>query len=255
MKTKYRLLALDLDDTLLTKDKRVSEENRKWIKHAEDAGVIVMFATGRGRQTVKHLLEELKLTGPMVLVNGAEVWANGERLLGRYFIGKEEIRQLHDLATRHNAKFWGYSADSLTQMRDWTEEMFDKEWLKFGIRQDDLPIIEQLREQAKKLPNVEITRSATVNMEVSLKGISKESGVRKVCEHFNIEMDEVMAMGDNLNDYQLIKSAGLGVAMGNADPKLKEVADVITDHHEKDGVAKAIQRYLFTSDEKESISN
>lgn len=254
--TEYRLLALDLDDTLLTKNKRISEENKKWIQRAEEAGVVVMFATGRGRQKVENLLEELDLKGPMVLVNGAEVWADSDQLLDRYFIPKDDIRYLHGIATRHLAKFWGYSVDSLTKMADWSEDMFETQWLKFGIRKDDLPVIEQIREEARRhLPNIEITQSATVNMEASLKGVSKASGVREVCEHFGFEMNEVMAMGDNLNDYQLIKSAGLGIAMDNADSKLKDVADVITDHHEKNGVAKAIQRYLFQVDKKESISD
>lgn len=243
--SKFRLLALDLDDTLLTKDKRVSDENKKWIQRAEDAGTTVMFATGRGRQKVKQLLEELELSGPMVLVNGAEVWAGPEELLERYFIKKDDIYKLHDLAIRHKAKFWGYSVDSLTKVKDWNDDMFDVGWLKFGIRQDDLPTIDKIRAQAQELPNVEITRSATVNMEVSLKGISKASGVKKVCEHMGIDMTDVMAVGDNLNDLQLIQSAGLGVAMGNADPVLKKVADVVTDHHEQNGVAEAIKRYLF----------
>lgn len=245
MKTKYQLLALDLDDTLLTKDKKISKENRKWINKAQEAGVTVMFATGRGMQRVEHLLEELGLSGPMVLVNGAEVWAEKGKLLERHYIKKGDIHKLHSLAKEVDAPFWGYSVESLTKSKDWTDEMLDHDWLKFGIRNNDLNVIRKLREEASKLLDIDITRSATVNMEVSLKGITKESGVRSICDHLHIKMEDVMAMGDNMNDSHLIKAAGLGVAMGNADPELKEVADVITDHHEKDGVAKAIQRFLF----------
>ena len=242
---KYRLLALDLDDTLLTKDKQISVENRKWINKAREAGVTVMFATGRGMQTVEHLLEELALSGPMVLVNGAEVWAGASNLLERHYIGKEDIRILHSLAEKAGAQFWGYSVESLTHKKDWKDEMFDCNWMKFGIRHNDLSVIKQLREQAKMLPNIDVTRSANTNMEISLSGISKESGVRRICDHLRIEMDEVMAMGDNLNDSRLIQAAGFGIAMGNADPELKNVADAITGHHEQDGVADAIKRYLF----------
>jgi len=252
---KFRLLALDLDNTLLTKDKRISSENKKWIRRAEAAGVTILFATGRGRQTTQHLKEELDLTGPMVLVNGAEVWAGQNQLLRRYFIEKSDIRYLHDLAVRYDAKFWGYSADSLTKMKDWNESMFDVDWLKFGIRKDDLSLIKQIRKEAQKLPNVEITRSASVNMEVSLKGVSKATGVKKVCEHMNIGMENVMAMGDNLNDLELIKAAGFGVAMENADDVLKDVADAVTTHHEEDGVARAIERYLLSSEKEESVPN
>ncbi|WP_186673605.1 HAD hydrolase family protein [Sporosarcina sp. BP05] len=81
--------------------------------------------------------------------------------------------------------------------------------------------------------------------------MSKESGVRRVCEYLNIEMESVMAIGDNLNDFKLIQSAGLGIAMGNADDKLKQVADRVTALNEEDGVAKAIKRYLF--EEKDAV--
>lgn len=242
---RYRLLALDLDDTLLTKDKQISAANKKWIDKAHQAGVTVIFATGRGLQKVEYLLEELALSGPMVLVNGAEIWAEKGKVLERHYINREDIHILHDLAERADAKFWGYSVESLTHKRDWTTEMLDRSWLKFGIRHDDLAVINQLREAADQLPNISVTRSAPFNMEVSFKGISKGSGVRRLCDYLDIKMTEVMAIGDNLNDIRLIKAAGLGIAMGNADPELKRVADAVTDHHEKDGVAKAIQRYLF----------
>jgi HAD superfamily hydrolase (TIGR01484 family) len=245
---RYRLLALDLDGTTLTEEKTLTEETRKWILRAEQAGVTVIFATGRGTQTTQQYWEELGLNSPMVLVNGAEIWDSPGVLRKRYTIDREHIRKLHKLAVEWGAYFWGYSAESLTSKRNWTESMFDRDWMKFGIRHDDPATILKLRDIVRSWGTLEITASAPVNMEIAPLGISKESGVRAVCDRLGIGMDEVMAIGDNLNDLRLIRAAGLGVAMGNADDELKQAAGAMTDTNERDGVAKAIRRYLFGLD-------
>lgn len=246
----YRLLALDLDGTLLTEDKRITAEAREWIQRARDAGVTVIFATGRGVQTTKAFWEELRLDAPMVLLNGAEIWRRPGELVERHYLSKEDIHRLHSLAVEAGAGYWGYSVESLTGKKDWTDEMFERGWMKFGIRHDDLEVMQQLRETVEGWGTLEVTRSAPVNMEISCKGITKESGVSKVCELLGIDMEEVMAVGDNMNDFRLIRSAGMGVAMGNADEKLKQAADGSTGTNEENGVAQAIQRYLL-GDEQE----
>src|SRR5690606_31251745 len=112
------------------------------------------------------------------------------------------------------AHFWGYSVESLTGAKDWTEDMFERNWLKFGMNHKDEKVVQQLRYVLKSRSTIEITSSAPINIEISLQGISKETGVRDVCSILGISMDEVMAIGDNLNDQRLIQAAGLGVAMG-----------------------------------------
>ncbi|WP_188454947.1 Cof-type HAD-IIB family hydrolase [Virgibacillus oceani] len=241
----YRLLALDLDETLLTGDKRITDETKYWISQAKKAGVIVIFATGRGLQRIGYIREELNLDTPMVLVNGAEIWEKPGKLLARYFISRKDIRMLHTFAVDAGASYWGYSVESLTGPGTWSDEMFDRNWMKFGIRHDDCKVIQEIKKQAANSTSLEITSSSSVNLEFSFKGISKKSGVGKVCNLLNINMEKVMAIGDNLNDLQLIQSAGLGIAMGNADIRLKEAADEITGTNEENGVARAIQRYIF----------
>ncbi|MCJ7842749.1 Cof-type HAD-IIB family hydrolase [Lederbergia sp. NSJ-179] len=241
----YKLLALDLDGTVLTDDKKITAETRRWIRKAVDEGVTVIFSTGRGIQTAGAIWDDLAIDAPMVLVNGAEIWKGPGEVWERYFISREDIRWLYEQAMKADAEFWGYSVESLTHKRDWTDEMFDRDWLKFGMHHPDLNEIQKLRELLQKRKSIETTRSAPINIEISLKGISKETGVRRVCELLGITMDQVMAVGDNMNDWRLLQAAGLGVAMGNADDELKQIADVVTDSNEEDGVAKAIQRYLL----------
>lgn len=241
----YKMLALDLDGTTLNEEGIVTDTTRYWIQKAVDSGVLVIFSTGRGMQTVMDLWNSLELNGPMVLLNGAELWTGREQLCERHFLKPEEIRRLHRLALEADAHFWGYSVESLTSRKNWTEEMFERRWMKFGMHHPDLSVISKLRELASEIDTIEISRSAAVNVEISPRGISKESGVRTICSRLGIDMREVMAIGDNMNDYRLIRAAGLGIAMGNADEALKAVADGQTDTNARDGVAKAIQRYIF----------
>ena len=242
----YRLLALDLDGTVLTRNGQITEETKVWIKRAIDAGVIVILATGRGLYQVETFLKELDLETPMVLANGGEIWKKPGELLERYTIDKEDIRMLHSIAIEAEADFGGYSVEYATEeMNVWTDEMFHYNWITFSIRHENPTVLTQMKMHIDHSSTLEVISFAPANMDFSLKGISKESGVRKVCEYLNIDMDSVIAIGDNLNDLKLIQSAGLGIAMGNADEKLKQAADWVTASNEEDGVAKAIKNFLF----------
>ncbi|MFT4416459.1 Cof-type HAD-IIB family hydrolase [Fredinandcohnia humi] len=244
----YRLLALDLDGTTLLDNKKISETNIYWIRKAVEKGVTVSFATGRGRQTANCYRAELGLTTPMVFLNGAEVWKTPEELFERHFLSKNDILQLHQLAIETNSWFWGFTTDHFIRKPDWTEDLLKEEWLKFGLLNDDLSTIEHLKSVIDEWANLEITQSSSNNLEISKKGITKEHGIRKVCSLLDIEMNQVMAIGDSFNDEKLLRSVGLGVAMGNAPTEIKEIADVITSSNEEDGVAKAICQYIFETD-------
>lgn len=117
--------------------------------------------------------------------------------------------------------------------------------MKFGIRHESPEVIAHLKDDLSELDTITVTSSAINNLEISAKGVSKEIGVRKVCDYLQFEREDVMAIGDNLNDLQLLQYAGLGIAMGNADDQIKRIADHVTDTNEHDGVATAIKRYLL----------
>lgn len=239
------LIALDLDNTLLTDDKQITKNTRYWLSKAREKGLIITFCTGRGIQTTQDFWEELGLDSPMVLVNGAEIWKRPGELLERHILPTDGVRELVSFAKAHGARFWGYSVESLTQGRDWSEAMYKQHWLKFGIRHNDLPTIDRLREEVRSWGRYEVTQSHAVNMEISCRGISKAYGITKVCEYLKIGLDQVMAVGDSHNDYAMLQAAGLGVAMANASPEIKAIADAHTASNEEEGVALAIQRFVF----------
>lgn len=247
--SKYRLLALDLDGTTLTENKNITNETQLWIKKAVEDGIVVSFATGRGIQNTEDYRSELGLTSPMVLLNGAEIWKEPGIVLERNILERGDIERLYNLAVETNSWFWAYSVEHFLRKPEWIKGMFEQKWMKFGLHNEDISMIEELKTVIFNW-GLEVTQSAQNNLEISVKGITKEYGVRKVCSSLNIDISQVMAIGDSFNDLSLLQAAGLGVAMGNADLAIKEIADGITDTNENNGVAKAICKYIFETEYK-----
>jgi len=102
-----------------------------------------------------------------------------------------------------------------------------------------------LRSMAEEMDCFEITNSHPANLEFNPKGVNKAAGLRQVCQLYGLSMDEVVAMGDSLNDIAMIREAGLGVAMGNAQEEVKRAADMIALSNTEDGVAHLIRSFVL----------
>jgi HAD superfamily hydrolase (TIGR01484 family) len=249
MNLPYKLLALDLDGTTLMDDgKKVSPETASWVRKAISAGVLVVIATGRGMSRTRHLWEELCPESPIVLLNGAEIWERSGKLARRYFIEKEIIMKMHRLAKETGAGFWGYDTDGMIRQADWVDEMYELQWMKFGIKHDNPDTAAQLCGELLGWGALEVMFAHGKSLEITAIGATKLSGIQTVCEMHGIGMEEVMAIGDAANDLPLLGAVGLPVAMGNAEEAIKQIARGITDTNEHDGVAKAIQRFIFEQD-------
>lgn len=241
----YRLLALDMDGTVLNNKQQISDNNRKWIHKAIDEGIIVCFATGRGIQNVISYVEELELDSPIVTVNGSEVWKKPHELHNRHLIPSPQIVELRQLAIQYDVWYWGYAVEGLYRKEGWLEDHEDFNWLKFGVYTEDSSKLQTITETVRSWDVFEITNSHPNNIELNPKGISKASGLREVCQIYGIDMGEVVAAGDSLNDLAMIQHAGFGVAMGNAQETIKQAADFITLTNEEDGIAHLIESHLL----------
>ncbi|HHT72259.1 MAG TPA: HAD family phosphatase [Firmicutes bacterium] len=246
MTARYRLLALDLDGTTLTPEGAISPETRHWISKATQAGVVVMCATGRGLPNAEEIWNELFPGSPAVLANGAEVWLSPRTLLERYFIDTEHVFRLYDLATDRGLRYWAYSANGLVKDGKLEEHEPGEGWFKFGIYHPDPEQVAEIWSSISHWEGITVTSSHPSLLEISAQGVSKKSGVERVCAELNISMAEVMAIGDNYNDLELIQGAGLGVAVDNATAEVKAAADRLTKSNGEDGVAHAIQQFLLS---------
>jgi Cof subfamily protein (haloacid dehalogenase superfamily) len=244
----YRLIALDLDGTLLNEDKEISQENKKWIAEARKAGVTVMFSTGRGRQSSMNYVEELALNSPLVLVNGSEIWESPDTLLKRTEMPVDWVRAFRQMALDYDVWYWAYTVEGILNRDNWPAKAETEDgltWLKFGFYTENERKLTAIRASLEERGDLSITNSHPCNIELNPLGADKGSGVRQVCSLLGIEMSQVIAMGDSFNDLSMIREAGLGVAMGNAQEEIKVQADVTTSTNEEDGVAEIIRKYIF----------
>lgn len=241
----YKLLALDMDGTLLNDDHQVSEETGKWIRRAIKEGFHVCLSTGRAAMHALPYAVELGLETPMVTVNGSEVWKAPHELHFRALMDVELIRKMHALAEEYGVWFWAYTTERLYNRDHWAENLEEQEWLKFGYNTKDHDVLHNILMRLQDMGGLQITNSSPDNLEINPGGISKASGIQQVCELLGITMEQVIAVGDSLNDIAMIEAAGLGVAMGNAQDAVKELADITVASNNEDGIVQVIRKYML----------
>lgn len=244
-KQEIKLIALDMDGTLLNDKHEVSEENRKAIRDAEKKGVKVVLSTGRSLKTARDYVISLELSSYLVTVNGSEIWGPDGQIVERNPVDTEHIKWMYDLSKQFKARFWAISSEN-NWNNQMPEDLLSQQWLKFGFHIEDNEIRAKVLKELEAKGLFEISNSSLVNIEVNALGINKAKGLQKVCSLLGISMENVMAVGDSLNDIAMITEAGLGIAMGNAQDVVKEAADDVTGSNTENGVAEAIKKWVLS---------
>jgi cof-like hydrolase len=267
-----KLIAVDMDGTLLNNEKHIAEAQREALKKAASAGIKVVLCTGRPLFGVLPLYKELDLSsneGYAILNNGCEIRKTENWTLVRSFeLTGKEIFYLHSLVKDYDIDF--------TLSDDKHYFCVGKKPNKYTIRDGELvyvPITEITLEEAmsgkyrmfkamyvgdmdeltkfqENLPKdinkfYSICRSQKIILEAMPVGADKGKTLKFLVEQLGIERSEVMAIGDGNNDVEMLGYAGIGVAMANGTEAAKNSAKYITDTNENDGVAKAIYKYVF----------
>lgn len=239
-----KLIALDMDGTLLNEELEISQGNRQAIKEAQAKGIHVVLSTGRSLLTCRDYAKSLELDSYLVTVNGSEIWDSKGNLVERTLLHNDHIETMMELTKKHGAQFWAVSTDKVWR-ESFPENCAEMEWLKFGFNFADDAVRQLVLDELMKNKELEVSNSSLTNIEVNAVGINKAKALTRVCQELGITMDHVMAMGDSLNDIAMITEAGVGVAMGNAQEVVKEAADWVTSTNEEDGVAKAIRHWAL----------
>ncbi|CEG27033.1 Cof-type HAD-IIB family hydrolase [Bacillus sp. B-jedd] len=239
-----KLIALDMDGTLLDDSHEVSEENRRAIQEAEEKGIKVVLSTGRNLATCRDYAVSLKLSSYLVTINGAEIYGPEGDLVERNPVSLPLMKWMYDVSKEHKTDFWAISTEKVYR-NEMPGNLDEHEWLKFGFDIPEDAVRETVLGLLREKGEVEISNSSPTNLEVNAVGINKAEALKKVCEKLEINMDNVMAVGDSLNDILMIKEAGLGIAMGNAQDVVKNEANWVTANNNESGVAKAIREWVL----------
>ncbi|MBO6040834.1 MAG: HAD family phosphatase [Oscillospiraceae bacterium] len=276
---KPRLIAFDLDGTLLNTQKHIPQENKDALIAAAEEGVILVPATGRILGGMPEELMELGLFRYFIFSNGAEIYDLQERrriqdaciptdlalricdymdtlpVLYDFYRGETGYMQqeMHQQALTLMA-FEPYMVDLIRRLRvpvpDIREEIKKHpetplEKMQMYFRLEDMDLREkQMIEVPRRFPDVMASSSVKNNLEINSVKAGKGQALLAICRLLEIPEEASMAFGDGRNDAELLKMAGCGVAMANAHPSVLEVADRVTENNDKAGVGKEIFRCL-----------
>ena len=270
----YKLIACDLDDTLLGCDKAVSLQNLKAVRAAMQKGVKFVPATGRGYITFQNTLSELGLNNLeneySISFNGAIITENkGNRHLYSEGVSYETVKKLFDFGMGHDVCIHVYTARSVYIYRNNNGE---REYLKGRIveyiepDEPDITFLENAKlikvmyqstdtaylESIKKKIDAEldlplsISLSANRYLEFNASGVDKGSAAIRLGDMLGISREEIVGIGDNLNDLALISKVGLGVSVQNGKLELKEKADYVTKAtNDQSAVAEVIHEFII----------
>jgi Cof subfamily protein (haloacid dehalogenase superfamily) len=267
----------DIDGTLVTKNAHALASTRTAIQRLKEQGIICGIATGRGPVRLSQQIDELNFD-VFVTYNGQFVYTNEKHHIRSAYFSAEVLEQIVTFSDSFRRQTMFGSAtkvegSSLMQagQRKWVKKLMRflpkripvaliKRFLSAiqtnDCRYEELDILNEPIYQCVMLsptaeteelqayfPECHITRSNPYTVDIIPKGGSKMVGIQACLDYYQLSKDEVMVFGDSYNDYEMLKEAGVGVAMGNADPEVKAIADHVTSSNEKDGIYNALKFY------------
>lgn len=252
-----KAVVLDLDGTLLTTSKRISERNRNALHQINQSGIPIIFATARPPRAARHDDLDLPLIGSMVYYNGALFhckitdkifhYAIPALLAGSVIDSCLELAPEAQFSIEVMDRWYCYRPLDFSGITHFAEQpsLISLEELRSAectkILLADFTKAEQLVRQYGTRLNIVVTDGGSL-VQIMAAEASKELAVRKLCDELGVSLDDVMCFGDDYNDLGLFRACGYPVAMGNAVPGLKDLAWEVTETNDNDGVAVMLER-------------
>lgn len=275
-----RIVALDLDGTLLDSQKRLSDRSRAALAHAAEAGALIVPTTGRFFGMMPPAVRDLPFVRYAITINGAQVYDRAtDTAIVREEIPLDAALAIMEILDRHDVVYdcyrqnWGwmtaalqdkaadYATDDhyLRMIREFRKPVPElkahlrataadgdvQKVMLFARRGDAAVARDELaaivREVAAAFPDVKITSSTANNLEINSAAAHKGRALARFADHLGLSLANCAAFGDGMNDFTMVEAAGLGVAMANAAPEVKRVAKLVTRSNDDDGVARVLE--------------
>lgn len=271
----YKLLFIDIDGTLLTSDHQISPRTLASLKRVSIIDKIpVILTTARPPQAVKYLYSALNLSSPVVCFNGAlilENFAPGGNLsvLRTLNIAPNLLEQVYAIATESEVNISFYTSN------EWITDYYDNWIIKEETITGIKVVITDIRKRIEKWQSendgphkilvmgepveldrfskilkvktnhqLSIYKSKATYLEIMNGAATKKSAVDYLLKQYNVTAKEIIAIGDNYNDIEMLQIAGLGIAMGNAPEEVKAQADYVTFDNDSDGIFFALEQFI-----------
>lgn len=277
MDHKIKMIGFDLDGTLLTSDKRISDRTRKAMEEAISQGIVLVPSTGRSLSGVPEELLEFPGIRYVVTANGARVLDIVEgKIMTEDLLPKDKCGQILTIFEKYDTyreiyyDGTGYAdREKIENIERYQEDTAMQKYFRetrrpvestreyYNMEERGMDKIQALFANAKEKDNawkeiletvqdVEVTGALSNNIEVNAMGIHKGNALLNLGNLLHISREEIMAFGDGKNDMKMLESVGVGVAMANSVPEVLAVADFVAPSNDDDGVAEVIEKYVLT---------
>lgn len=285
----YKLIAIDLDGTLLNSYGQISEKNKKTIEKAQKQNIEIVLSSGRSTNSVKNLANEIGGNHFVICGNGSLIYdLQKEEIIYDKFIEKKKALQIIEICEKNSIYYNVYTENMVIAKKlsnnvlfyhqenankpenkktkinlvddiySYVKDLKNENILKFTISDTSNIIFNSIIKKLREIKNIDVLdvahmsrkliKSGTEEVlleyfytEITSKYVDKWNAINWLIKDLGIKQEEVMTIGDNINDKLMIENAGLGVAMGNSAPYIRKIADRIVEDNNNDGVATAIE--------------
>lgn len=277
---KIKLIALDLDGTLLNSEKRLSQRNAEALRECIRRGVEIVPCTGRIWKGIPDFIREFPGVRYAITVNGAAIVDIQKKTeIDQRKFDADQAIEILEMAKQFDTMY-----DAYIDGQGYGEKRFMDHMDRYGIspilqnmiyetRMMVPDVVEKVRQERQAVEKINyffsnleerararealmkrndavISSSFAFNLEINAVGATKGEGILRLASQLGIEPEATMGFGDGENDLSMMQEAGLGVAMGNAEESVKQAADYVTANNDEDGVALAIERFVLNVPEK-----
>jgi len=273
-----KLIAMDMDGTLLNPQQIISPGNVQALQEASAAGIHICLCSGRMPDNLSTFAIEAGIMKAHIIAlnGGCRLETPRGRILRNHFMKPETVNACKDIIDRSGVEYCVFHGDYIVQNLPFRSQEEFNAWIgrgkwkdntRYGAGSEDVAEAMHLglhklvcidRERPDKLlqlqkllesqvDGIEITSSWHDNIEIMPKGVNKGTAVMELANELGLKREEVMTIGDNGNDLSMIEAAGIGVCMGNGVDELKTAADYVTGTNAQDGVAQAIYHLALKS--------
>lgn len=263
---RYKLLAVDIDGTLVNNNREITVKTKKAVHQAIDRGVVFTISSGRPIQGVEMVTKQLEVDIPVITYNGAMVITGTTRnVIYSCCMREEDVLLVERLGRERNTTIAIWSDNQLyvnrmdqraakySNLSGTQPKLYDdiRDLLGKGINKmlwyDEIDRINAFEREMHGLlgPSMNFHTSQPFFLEFVDVNASKAIALEKLGEHYGIRREEMIAIGDGYNDISMLEYAGMGVAMGNAPDDIKQRADYVTLSNEEDGVAHVIEKFIL----------
>ena len=289
----YKLIAVDLDGTLLNQYGTITENTKKIIKKTIEKGIDVVIASGRPSDSLKTIAKEIGSRNYFIAGNGALIYdIQKDNIIYNKFLPKEKVLEIIKICEENSISYNVYTDEMILanalkynvlyyqkenlkkeenkktkisiikNIYEYVKNTNEIKILKMTICDENKTVFQSIIRKLRQVEGIEVldvshmsrktikqgTEEIIVEYyytEITLENVDKWNAIEYLIDKLNIKKEEVIAIGDNVNNKKMIENAGLGVAMEKSAPEVIEISDYVTDSTNDEGVAKAIQKFCI----------